>query len=89
MGGVPGGGTVTEGMADRREVATMDRQSITAFLAQPNLALVGASRGGQGFGNVLPREQHRRGVRVLRSTPGSTRSPESGARGAWASWERR
>lgn len=65
MGGVPGGGTVTEGTADRREVATMDRQRITAFLAQPNLALVGASRGGQGFGNVLLRELRRRGVRVL------------------------
>jgi predicted CoA-binding protein len=40
------------------------RQAIDAFLAQPALAVVGASRSGKGFGCLALRELRRKGYRV-------------------------
>lgn len=40
------------------------RSSVEAFLQQPALALVGASRSGEKFGNVILRELRAKGVRV-------------------------
>ena len=40
------------------------RSSIDAFLAQPALALVGVSRSGEKFGNVILRELRSKGRRV-------------------------
>ena len=40
------------------------RRSIDAFIAQPAIALIGASRSGRGFGNVILRELRAKGMRV-------------------------
>ena len=40
------------------------RSSVDAFLAQPAFALIGASRSGRKFGNVILRELRARGMRV-------------------------
>jgi predicted CoA-binding protein len=41
-----------------------NRSSIEAFLDQPAFALVGASRSGHGFGNVILRELRAKGMHV-------------------------
>ena len=43
---------------------TSSRSSIDAFLAQPALALVGASRSGHKFGNIILRELRAKGRHV-------------------------
>jgi uncharacterized protein len=48
-----------------RNVAATARKSVEEFLAQHTLALVGISRGGRGFGNVVLRELTARGYKVL------------------------
>jgi predicted CoA-binding protein len=40
------------------------RHSVEAFLAQPAFALVGASRSGKRFGNIILRELRSKGLRV-------------------------
>lgn len=40
------------------------RQSVEAFLSQPALALVGVSRSGEKFGNVILRELRAKGMHV-------------------------
>jgi len=40
------------------------RSSVEKFLAQSHLGLVGASRGGKKFGNIVLRELTKRGYRV-------------------------
>ncbi len=40
------------------------RSSVSAFIAQPALALVGLSRGGRKFGNLACRELLKQGYRV-------------------------
>jgi predicted CoA-binding protein len=40
------------------------RSSVESFLAQPALALIGASRSGEKFGNVILRELTAKGMRV-------------------------
>jgi len=40
------------------------RSSVDAFLAQPAFALVGASRSGEKFGNIILRDLRSRGMRV-------------------------
>lgn len=48
------------------------RSSIEAFLVQPAFALVGASRSGHGFGNVILRELRAKGMRVYPVHPVAT-----------------
>lgn len=43
---------------------TTTRSSIDAFLAQPALALIGVSRSGKKFGNVILRELTAKGLHV-------------------------
>lgn len=40
------------------------RSSVDAFLAQPAFALIGASRSGEKFGNIILRQLRSRGLRV-------------------------
>ena len=40
------------------------RSSVDAFLAQPAFALIGPSRSGKKFGNVILRELRSKGMRV-------------------------
>lgn len=48
------------------------RSSVDAFLAQPAFALVGASRSGHKFGNVILRELRAKGMRVYPVHPIAT-----------------
>jgi predicted CoA-binding protein len=48
----------------RRCDVTTNRATIDAFVAQPALALVGASRRGKKFGNIALRELRSHGYRV-------------------------
>ena len=51
---------------------TSRRRSIEAFLAQPALAIVGVSRSGEKFGNVILRELRSKGRHVYPLHPAAT-----------------
>lgn len=51
---------------------TSTRSSIDAFLAQPALAIVGVSRSGEKFGNVILRELRAKGRHVYPLHPVAT-----------------
>ncbi|MBI5838050.1 MAG: CoA-binding protein [Candidatus Eisenbacteria bacterium] len=47
------------------------KESVKGFMAQGTLALLGASRSGRGFGNLVMKELTAKGYRVLPVHPGA------------------